>query len=118
MIATCRWLFEDITASGSSAAAFADINQRPSLVMPIGTTSYLALSIALMTDSADRRDTSCSPERPPKITPILSFLVKFLLRSVGVSRLGCRIVLTGLKFASTGSRFQLIALVHGAFPVT
>jgi hypothetical protein len=71
-------LFEDITASGSSAAAFAEINQRPSLVMPIGTTSYLALSIALMTDSADRSDTSCSPERPPKITPILSFLVKFL----------------------------------------
>src|SRR6266850_4553640 len=105
MIATCRWLFEDITASGISDAAFVDINQRPSLVMPIGTTSYLALSIALMTDSADRRDTSCSPERPPKITPTLSFFVKFLAPlGCGGSRLGCRIVLPGLKLASTGLR--------------
>jgi hypothetical protein len=37
--------------------------------MPIGTISYLDLSSALITDAADTSDTSCSTDRPPKITP-------------------------------------------------
>src|SRR5947207_12190282 len=73
MIATDRFAPDDITAAGSKAVASFDLSQRPSLVIPIGTTSYLVLSIELMMDSADLSDTSCSPERPPKITPILSF---------------------------------------------
>src|SRR5882672_4354240 len=44
--------------------------------MAIGTISYLPRSRALITDSAERSETSCSPERPPKITPTLSFFDK------------------------------------------
>ena len=44
-------------------------SQWPSLVIPIGTTSYRVVSIAGEVDAADASDTSCSPERPPKTTP-------------------------------------------------
>ena len=47
-------------------------SQRPSWVMPSGTTSYLSRFIAAMTERADASDTSCSPDRPPKITPTRS----------------------------------------------
>src|SRR5262249_47929691 len=72
-IVISRCSSEDITAWGSRAVASADTSHRPSFVMAIGTMSYLDLSIALMTDSADRSETSCSPERPPNITPTRSF---------------------------------------------
>ena len=36
-----------------------------SLVMPMGTTSYLSLSMALRTEAAESSETSCSPLRPP-----------------------------------------------------
>ena len=39
----------------------------------MGTTSYLDLSIASITERAERTDTSCSPDRPPKIMPTRSF---------------------------------------------
>src|SRR5271163_497012 len=45
----------------------------PCLVMPMGTTSYLVLSMALRMEAAERRETSCSPERPPKRMPTRSF---------------------------------------------
>src|SRR5271154_6921299 len=41
----------------------------PCLVMPMGTTSYFVLSMALRIEAAERRETSCSPERPPKRMP-------------------------------------------------
>src|SRR5581483_4841851 len=44
-------------------------SQAPSRVMPRGTTSYFSGSSAAMIDFAEASDTSCSPERPPKITP-------------------------------------------------
>src|SRR5881409_2172156 len=47
--------------------------------MPIGTTSYLFRSRALRTDSADLNDTSCSPDRPPKITPTRIFFIGEIL---------------------------------------
>src|SRR5215510_8629302 len=62
----------DKTACGSSAVASRDISQRPSLEIAIGTMSYLDGSMALITDSADRKETSCSPERPPNMTPTRS----------------------------------------------
>src|SRR6266516_4656291 len=43
--------------------------------MPIGTTSYFERSMDLRIDSADRSETSCSPERPPKITPTRIFFM-------------------------------------------
>src|SRR5215469_3442133 len=55
--------------AGSKANALRDASHRPSCVMPIGTTSYLLRSMALRIDSADLKDTSCSPDRPPKMTP-------------------------------------------------
>ena len=51
------------------------VNQRPSLVMPMGTTSYLVLSMALKTEAAESNDTSCSPLRPPKRMPTRSFFM-------------------------------------------
>jgi hypothetical protein len=44
--------------------------------MAIGTTSYFWRSIASITEAAERIDTSCSPDRPPKITPMRSFFAK------------------------------------------
>ena len=52
-------------------------DQRPSLVMPMGTTSYLSLSIACRTDAAESSETSCSPLRPPKRTPTRSLFIIF-----------------------------------------
>ena len=52
-----------------------ELIQRPSGVMPIGTTSYFSLSRAFMTAVAETRDTSCSPERPPKMIPTRIFRV-------------------------------------------
>src|SRR5579862_3893341 len=49
--------------------------------MPTGTTSYLLLSIALRTEAAESRETSCSPLRPPNRTPTRSFfMLSILLR--------------------------------------
>ena len=48
-------------------------SQRPSRVMPIGTISNRSGSIARMMVCAERSETSCSPERPPKTTPTRSF---------------------------------------------
>jgi hypothetical protein len=43
------------------------------VVMPMGTTSYLSLSMACRTESAESSETSCSPLRPPKRIPTWSF---------------------------------------------
>src|SRR5689334_21808245 len=43
-------------------------SQRPSRVMPTGTTSYCAGSSARMTDVADASDTACSSDCPPNST--------------------------------------------------
>src|SRR5882724_2265239 len=59
----------------SNFSAWLSVSQRPSLVMPIGTTSYFCLSMALRTDAAESRETSCSPLRPPKSIPTLSFFI-------------------------------------------
>src|SRR5262249_8964394 len=72
---TSRCSAPDITASGNKAVASRETSHRPSLVMAIGTISYFEMSIALITDSADRSETSCSPERPPNITPTRSRVV-------------------------------------------
>jgi hypothetical protein len=48
-------------------------SQRPSRLMPIGTTSKRVGSMAAITEAALASDTSCSPERPPKTTPTRSF---------------------------------------------
>jgi hypothetical protein len=64
-------------SAGRSFAAAAGPSQFPSFVIAIGTTSYFVLSIASMTERAERTDTSCSPDRPPKITPMRSFVAIF-----------------------------------------
>src|SRR5580700_10969922 len=45
----------------------------PCLVIPMGTTSYFVLSMAFRMEAAERRETSCSPERPPKRMPTRNF---------------------------------------------
>src|SRR3972149_9706191 len=53
---------------------FSPVSQTPSLEMPIWVTSYFSGSSADSTDRAEIRDTSCSPDRPPKRTAMRSFL--------------------------------------------
>jgi hypothetical protein len=55
--------------SGSNFCAPAPTSQWPSLVMPMGTASYLSGSRPRITEAAEARETSCSPERPPKRMP-------------------------------------------------
>src|SRR5260370_32656067 len=43
------------------------------MVMPMGITSYFVRSMALRMEAAERRETSCSPERPPKRMPTRNF---------------------------------------------
>src|SRR5262245_34047605 len=50
------------------------LSHLPELSIAIGTTSYLLLSICSITVFAERTAISCSPERPPKITPTRSFI--------------------------------------------
>src|SRR5271170_5702575 len=57
----------------SRCVASVEVIHWPCLVMPMGTTSYFDLSMALRMEAAERRETSCSPERPPKRMPMRSF---------------------------------------------
>src|SRR3954471_18553448 len=59
----------------SRLSACEDVTHRPSLVMPIGTTSYFSLSIASSTDAADSSEISCSPLRPPNRIPTRNFFI-------------------------------------------
>ena len=62
----------------SMCCASSASSQWPVLAMPMGTTSYFFLSMAARTEAAERSETSCSPERPPKMIPTRSF------RAIGV----------------------------------
>src|SRR6202167_73597 len=60
----------DFSTSASILTEPVPTSHRPSLEMPIGTASYFSGSSARITEAADARETSCSPERPPKSTPM------------------------------------------------
>ena len=67
-------------------------NQRPSVVIPTGTTSYFAGSSARATATAVTRETSCSADWPPNNSMTRrrgAGTRAFLLRSPG-ARHGCR----------------------------
>src|SRR5205807_897309 len=70
-----RWRASSAGLPCNRRSAAPAVSQRPCLVMPIGTTSYLFLSIALRTEAADRSETSCSPLRPPNRTPTRNLLM-------------------------------------------
>src|ERR1700677_5148689 len=53
--------------------ASVEVSHWPCLLMPMGITSYFDWSMALRMELAERRETSCSPERPPKRMPTRSF---------------------------------------------
>src|SRR5260370_7842348 len=67
----CSWLA--LCSADSNWGGATPSSQEPSLVIPIGTTSYFSLSRFAITDVADASDTSCSPERPPKTSPTRIF---------------------------------------------
>src|SRR6476661_4990921 len=71
----CLPLSEGALSPRRRRSAWPSDSQRPSLVMPIGTTSYFCLSMAFRTEAADSNETSCSPLRPPKRIPTLSFFI-------------------------------------------
>src|SRR5438270_13835291 len=50
-------------------SASVEVSHWPCLVMPMGITSYFVRSMALRMEAEERRDTSCSTERPPKRMP-------------------------------------------------
>src|SRR6266478_676230 len=76
--------------AGSRASAFLAASQWPSAVIPIGTTSYFERSMDLRIDSADRNETSCSPDLPPKITPTRVFFIAGALPSPSSPPSRCR----------------------------
>src|SRR5260370_39745126 len=65
--------------SGNIVCARAPMSRWLSLVRRMGTVSYLSGSRPRMTEAAEAREPSCSPERPPNRIPILS---RFLLSGV------------------------------------
>src|SRR5690348_1909361 len=70
-----RWRSGGADSPLSKRSASDAVTQRPSLVMPMGTTSYLRRSMALRTEAAESSETSCSPLRPPKRMPMRSFFM-------------------------------------------
>src|ERR1035438_9682388 len=69
-----------LTFPSSRLFASPAASQRPSLVMPIGTTSNFSRSMDLRTEAADSSETSCSPLRPPKRMPTRSFFAIVFFR--------------------------------------
>src|SRR5690606_30005712 len=84
------WASRSFAPSLSAASGSSPTSHRPSLVMPMGITSYLAGSSAFMTDSADIRLTSCSPDRPPKRTATRTRWVNALPPGAACARAGSR----------------------------
>src|SRR5262244_1421263 len=60
-------------SSASARMGSPPTSQRPSRVMPMGTGLKRSRSMAERTEAALARETSCSPDSPPKITPTRSF---------------------------------------------
>src|SRR5271156_4049688 len=60
----------DFSTSAGNFIERVPTNQRPSFEIPIGTASYFSGSSARITEAAEASETSCSPERPPKSTPM------------------------------------------------
>src|ERR1700687_623855 len=86
------------------AVAAVSRSQWPDLAMPMGTTSYLRLSMALRMEPAERSETSCSPERPPKRMPMRSFF----FMTFPVSDSGLWFVRVGVEKNHGGYRFLLL----------
>src|SRR5687767_11192244 len=74
VVAVAEELSSGCTAAGRSRAESAGGSHFPSFVIAIGTTSNFFRSILSMIARAERMEISCSPDRPPKITPTRSFL--------------------------------------------
>jgi hypothetical protein len=66
----------DCAACVKSLAASGGDSHFPSRVIAIGRTSYFFRSIASITEAAERIETSCSLDLPPKITPTRSLFAK------------------------------------------
>jgi hypothetical protein len=66
----------DWLLAGNMLAASGGDSHFPPRDMAIGRTSYFLRSIDSITEAAERTDTSCSPDLPPKITPTRSFFAK------------------------------------------
>src|SRR5271156_711192 len=68
----------DFSTSASNFIEPVPTSQRPSFEIPIGTASYFSGSSARITDAAETSETSCSPERPPKSTPMRNRFVTLI----------------------------------------
>src|SRR5271168_2148236 len=67
------WIGAGFVLPASRCWASAEVSHWPCLVIPMGITSYFVWSMDLRMEAAERRETSCSPERPPKRMPTRSF---------------------------------------------
>src|SRR5580704_2936325 len=74
------------------------MSQWPSLVMPMGTTSYLSGSRPRITEAAEARETSCSPERPPKRTPMRNRFLSGVMEIVGFMVVQCQFLVIGQRW--------------------
>src|SRR5580658_8673345 len=80
----------DFSTSASSLIDLVPTNHRPSFEMPIGTASYFSGSSARITEAADASETSCSPERPPKSTPMRKRFVALIVSPPGAHQKSLR----------------------------
>src|ERR1700736_1675633 len=96
------------------------MNHRPSLPIPMGTGSYFSGSSARITDAAEASDTSCSPDRPPKITPMRSLffpLIETPLRTISIRGLPSQDFLSqpGKHEFHTECRGRIVQVDHGIY---
>src|SRR5580704_893833 len=71
----------DFSTSANNFIELVPTNQRPSFEIPIGTGSYFSGSSARITEAAEASETSCSPERPPKSTPMRNRFCALIAKS-------------------------------------
>src|SRR6476646_3683846 len=90
-----RW--PERRTSGSIFCAPVPISQWPSLVMPMGTASYLSGSRPRITEAAEARETSCSPERPPKRTPMRNRFLSGVMEIAGFGVFECQFLVIGQR---------------------
>src|SRR5579883_2241372 len=73
-------------SAASNCCGSVPSSQEPSLVMPRSTISYFSGSRLDITALAEASETSCSPERPPKIKPTRIFFFSLMSLSLSYSQ--------------------------------
>src|SRR5580700_8693184 len=94
------WIGAGFVSPARRCSASAGGSQWPCLLIPMGMTSYLVRSMDLRMLAAERRETSCSPERPPKRIPTRNFFLVCFFVMGSFKFLAVLVCRPGKKFES------------------